>query len=58
MFIVDGTPHDLNPGQLIHIEPNEVHYVINRSSSTVRMIASLAPYKENDKVEVENPKIG
>jgi quercetin dioxygenase-like cupin family protein len=57
-IVVDGTPHDLNPGQLIHIEPKEVHYVINRSSSTVRMIASLAPYKDGDKVEVENPKIG
>ncbi|MDR1837119.1 MAG: cupin domain-containing protein [Treponema sp.] len=56
-IVVDGTPHVLNPGQLIHIEPAEVHYVINKSSSVVRMIAVLAPYREADKVEVENPVI-
>jgi quercetin dioxygenase-like cupin family protein len=56
-IVVDGIPHDLSPGQLIHIEPNEVHYVINRSSSVARMIASLAPYQDSDKVEVENPKL-
>ncbi|MCL2180481.1 MAG: cupin domain-containing protein [Treponema sp.] len=56
-IVVDGKPHDLNPGELIHIEPGEKHYVINRSSSTVRMIASLAPYTDGDKVEVENPSL-
>ena len=56
-IVVDGTPHTLNPGQLIHIEPKEIHYVINRSSSVVRMIASLAPYKDADKIETENPII-
>jgi len=56
-IVVDGKAHDLIQGQLIHIEPKEVHYVINRSDSIVRMIAALAPYKEADKVEVENPKI-
>jgi quercetin dioxygenase-like cupin family protein len=55
-IFVDGVPHNLSAGQLIHIEPNEVHYVINRSSSVVRMIASLAPYQESDKVEVDNPQ--
>jgi len=56
-IVVDGKAHDLTRGQLIHIEPKEVHYVKNRSPSVVRMIASLAPYKENDKVEVENPTV-
>ena len=56
-IVVNGTPHDLNPGQFIHIEPGETHYVINRSSSVVRMIASLAPYKDADKVEVKNPAV-
>ena len=56
-IVVDGKAHDLCPGQFIHIEPNEVHYVINRSSSVVRMVAALAPFKEADKVEVDNPKI-
>ena len=56
-IVVDGIAHALNPGQFIHIEPNEVHYVVNRSSSVVRMVASLAPFKEADKIEVDNPKI-
>jgi len=53
---VNGTPHELTAGKFIHIEPGEVHYVTNRSSSVVRMVASLAPFKDGDKVEVENPR--
>ncbi|MCL2719781.1 MAG: cupin domain-containing protein [Treponema sp.] len=56
-IVVDGKPCEVSAGQLIHIEPGEIHYVINKSSSTVKMIASLAPYKDADKVEVENPKL-
>ena len=56
-IVIDGEAHELGPGQFIHIEPNEVHYVINRSSSVVRMTASLAPYKDGDKVEVDNPTL-
>ena len=56
-IVVDGTPHDVSPGQMIHLEPGEAHYVLNRSDSVVRMIASLAPYKEGDKVEVDNPAV-
>ena len=56
-IVVEGKPHDLGPGQFIHIEPKEAHYVINRSSSVIKMAASLAPYKDGDKVEVENPKL-
>jgi quercetin dioxygenase-like cupin family protein len=54
-IVVDGTPHALSQGQFIHIEPKEVHYVINKSSSVVRMVSGLAPYKEVDKIEVDNP---
>jgi len=57
-IVVDGTAHELSQGQLIHIEPKEVHYVINRSSSVVRMVSTLAPYTQVDKVEVDNPVIG
>jgi len=56
-IVVEGKPHDLTPGLMIHIEPKETHYVINRSDSVVRMIASLAPYKDGDKVEVPNPAV-
>jgi quercetin dioxygenase-like cupin family protein len=56
-IVVDGTPHSLTQGQFIHIEPEEVHYVINRSSSVMRMVSTLAPFQESDKIEVENPEI-
>ena len=49
---VDGVCHTLKAGQLIHIEPKEVHYVINRSNGPVKMVSTLAPYQEVDKVEV------
>jgi len=56
-IVVSGTPYDLKPGQLIHIEPKEIHYVINRSDTKVKMIATLAPYKDADKIEVDNPQL-
>jgi quercetin dioxygenase-like cupin family protein len=56
-IVVDGTIHTLSPGQFIHIEPKEVHYVINRSSGVVRMVSGLAPFKESDKIEVDNPQL-
>lgn len=49
---VDGVCHTLKAGQLIHIEPKEVHFVINRSNGPVKMVSTLAPYQEVDKVEV------
>lgn len=52
-IIVDGVTHTLTPGQLIHIEPKEVHYVVNNSNGVVKMISTLAPYQEVDKVEVD-----
>jgi quercetin dioxygenase-like cupin family protein len=51
-IVVDGKEHTLNPGQFIHIEPGEVHYIKNESKNRVRMTSCLAPFKEGDKVEV------
>ncbi|AEV29364.1 cupin domain-containing protein [Sphaerochaeta pleomorpha str. Grapes] len=53
-IVVDGKVYTLSPGELIHIEPEEVHYVINNGPDVVKMISTLAPYKEVDKVDVEN----
>lgn len=53
-IVVDGKVHTLKEGQLIHIEPGEVHYVINNSKAPVKMVSTLAPYQEVDKVDVEN----
>lgn len=54
-IVVDGTVHTLNPGDLIHIEPGEVHYCRNAYDKPVKMVSTLAPYQAVDKVEVENP---
>ncbi len=55
-IVVDGKMHHLSQGQLIHIEPMEVHYLINNSAAPVRMISTLAPYTEPDKVDIEDYK--
>lgn len=52
-IIVDDVKHTLSAGQLIHIEPKEVHYVVNNYDKPVKMISTLAPYQEVDKVEVD-----
>lgn len=56
-IVVDGTAHTLGKGQFIHIDPKEVHYVINQSSAVMLMVSTLAPFQESDKIEVENPKL-
>ncbi|MDR3357121.1 MAG: cupin domain-containing protein, partial [Spirochaetaceae bacterium] len=55
---VDNVKHTLTKGQFIHIEPHEVHYLINASGAPVKLVSSLAPYRQSDKIEVENPKLG
>ena len=54
-IVVDGVKKTLGPGELIHIEPGEVHYVINTYDAPVKMVSTLAPFQEVDKVNVENP---
>ncbi|GMO26897.1 MAG: dimethylsulfonioproprionate lyase family protein [Termitinemataceae bacterium] len=56
-IVVDNVAHKLTKGQFIHIEPGEVHYVKNDSGATMRMVSTLAPYQEKDKIEVANPKV-
>ena len=55
-IVVDGVVHHLTEGDLIHIEPGETHYVVNRSGGKVKMVSTLAPYQEVDKVEIEDYK--
>lgn len=54
-IVVDGVKHTLGPGELIHIEPGEVHYCVNAYDKPIKMISTLAPYQEVDKVNVDNP---
>ncbi len=53
-IVVDGTVHHLGPGQFIHVEPNEIHYVINNGTETVKMVSTLAPFQDVDKVDVKD----
>ena len=55
-IVVDGTVHHLKQGDLIHIEPLEVHYCFNPYGQTVKMISTLAPFQEADKVEIDDYK--
>ena len=53
-IVVDGKVNHLKAGDLIHIEPGEVHYCINNSNAKIKMVSTLTPYQEVDKVEVDN----
>ncbi len=55
-IVVDGKVNHLKAGQMIHIEPKEIHYVINNSDGPVKMVSTLAPFQEVDKVEVPDYK--
>lgn len=54
VIVVDGTPHRLTPGQMMHIEPGEVHYCINTSDRPIKMVSALSPYQEKDKTEIDD----
>ena len=55
-IVVDGKVNHLTSGQFIHIEPGEIHYCINNSNAAVKMVSTLAPFVEVDKVDVEDYK--
>ena len=54
--VVDGKVNTLTAGQFIHIEPGEIHYVINNYDRPIKMVSTLAPYQAVDKVEVPDYK--
>lgn len=55
-IVVDGKKTVLSAGDFIHIEPGEVHYLKNTYNEPVKMVSTLAPFQEVDKVTVENPE--
>ena len=55
-IVVDGKISHLTKGQFIHIEPGEIHYCVNNSSAPIKMISTLAPYQQSDKLEVNDYK--
>lgn len=55
-IVVDGVVHHLSQGKFIHIEPNEIHYCINNYDKPMKMISTLAPYQDLDKIEIKDYK--
>ena len=55
-IVVDGVVHTLEPGQFIHIEPGEIHYVLNRYDKPIKMVSTLAPFQQKDKIDVPDYK--
>ena len=53
-IVVDGVVNHLKAGDLIHIEPGEIHYCINNYDKPMKMISTLAPFTDPDKIDVEN----
>ncbi len=51
-IVVYGVVYDLTAVEFIHIEPGEIHYVINTSDGAMKMVSTLAPYQESDKINV------
>lgn len=41
------------PGDMIHADPHEAHYLVNHYEKPVRIIFVSGPFTENDKVEVD-----
>lgn len=50
---VDGVKFACRPGDMVHADPNEAHYLINPSDAPVRIAFVTGPFTENDKVEVD-----
>jgi len=50
-FTVDGTAAVCKPGDLIHIEPGERHYLKNIYGGVSKAIFCLGPAADNDKYE-------
>ena len=55
-IVVDGVCHTISEGDFIHIGPGEVHYVNNPYDKVVKMVSTLAPFQEVDKIEDPNPE--
>ena len=53
-IVVDDVVNHLKAGDFIHIEPGEVHYCVNNYSKPIKMVSTLAPFQDVDKIVVED----
>ena len=52
-FFVDGEKVTCKSGDLMHVEPNESHYLVNNYDVPAKAVFLLGPYTENDKFEAD-----
>ena len=50
---IEGVSYEFNPGDYIHIEPGEGHYISNYGDQVVRMVVTAAPFVDGDKVMLD-----
>jgi len=46
---VGGAETEISEGSMLHIDPGEVHVVMNKQDVPAKMVITAAPFKENDK---------
>ena len=50
---IDQTIYHCKKGDFIHVEPKQVHYLVNKGAVEFKAAFMLSPFHENDKVEVD-----
>lgn len=53
IVVANKTVENLGPGDLIRVDPNEAHYLVNQGSVPMKGIFVKAPFDPEDKVDVE-----
>ena len=51
-FTVGDETLTARAGDLVHVEPGKSHYLKNTTNAPAKAIFALAPYQENDKVDL------
>lgn len=52
-IVVNNTKYCCKPGDFVHADPMESHYLANNYDKPVKLVFVPGPYTENDKVEVD-----
>jgi quercetin dioxygenase-like cupin family protein len=52
-FYVNDEIVTCKQGEIVHVEPDETHYLKNNYDQSAKAVFMLAPYAENDKFEVD-----
>lgn len=53
VLTLEGTPNRLGPGDYLHVEPGEAHFLDNNGEVPVKIVITAAPFTDGDKVALE-----